>query len=126
MPILNIRITSNKQHIQLSGNIVSQNLTLQMASVQFTSTSGIPLAVNIKLPYLNRFQIHNSQRGNHHLTIPVDVEKKTTIIHPNLEFATENIYSGFTVELFREDGITPLTNFSELQLWFHYNQPSLY
>ena len=126
MPILNIRLTTTDENVSLSGNIISQDLTLQMASVQFTNTSSLPTAINIELPFINRFQVHNSQNGNSHLTIPVDVEKQSTITYPNLKFTTEHIASSFNAKIYAEDGKTTPTNIEEVQLWFYYIQPSLF
>lgn len=125
MPVLNLRITSNDEVLQLSGNIVAQNLVLHQAMITFPDTTALPHAVNIELPFITRFQVHNTQTGNAHLTIPVDVEKRTTISYPDLKFQSEHIPSDFRVRVFKEDGET-LGTFSEIQLWFNYEQSSLF
>ncbi len=125
MPVLNLRITSNNQVIKLSGNIIAQDLILHQACVHFANTTSLPKAVDIEVPFVSRFQVHNSGAGNAHLTLPVDVEKRTTISYPDLKFATENIPSDFVVRVFNEDGETAAT-FDEIQLWFNYTQTALF
>jgi len=126
MPVLNLRITNQSETISLNGNILAQDLVLHQAMITFPNTTALPSAVDIELPFITRFQIHNSDGGNAFLTIPVDVEKRTTISYPDLVFKTENIPSEFIAKVFESDGVTPCSAFSELQLWFNYKQSALF
>jgi len=133
MPCLDILIETpdtgtNPIDITLSGHIVAQNMKLKMAVVQRTATSSPPSAINIDLPWLNRFQIHNSQSGNSYLTIPLDIEKQTTIIYPDINFKSETIPQSFRIYLYNKDGKTEL-NYAKIEfieLYFDYDQETLF
>ena len=128
MPILNLRLTAQSNDIELSGHIPSQHLNLKMASIQFNDTANTQSAFNIKIPFMTRFQIHNSQSCNSHLTLPIKVGEKSTVIYPNLELLPSDIPSSFRIELFNADGTTGIStsNLVEVQLWFEYSRASLF
>jgi len=99
-----------------------------MVSVQFDDTANTQPAFNVKIPFMTRFQIHNSQSGNSHLTVPILVGEKSTILYPNLELLPSDIPSSFQIKLFNADGTTPIStgNLVEVQLWFEYSRASLF
>ena len=127
MPVLNLRLNSTENKVNLTGHIQAQDMVLRTAVVQFTDTAHGVMAVNCDIPFLTRFQIHNSQAGNRHLTVPVIQGQKSTIVHQDLHFYAESVPQSFVVDLFKEDGETALpASFSELQLFFDYKITTLF
>ena len=133
MPCLDLLINTpdtgtNPIDMDLSGHIVAQNMVLKMVVIQRTATSGFSTAINIDLPWLSRFQIHNSQSGNSYLTVPVSVDDKTTVLYPNINFKSETIPQSFRVRLYEKDGKTELdfTDYEFIELYFDYDQETLF
>ena len=133
MPCLDLLIEkptsgANPIDMNLSGHITAQNMTLRMAVIQMAISAHGKTAVNIHVPFLSRFQIHNSQSGNSFLTLPIKADTKSTVLYPDINFKSESVSQSFRINLYEADGKTEfdMTNLIHVELYFDYDQETLF
>ena len=108
-------------------------LVQRMAATDQQRTKSPLKTVYATMPFFTGFEVTSNIAGGGQVPCPIDVTQPVTESHSHVLLLAETIPQGFTVELFEDDGTTPLNlspdefnRVSEVNLVLEYSTNNLY